>query len=169
MLIMGRVANFDIAKKNGAKFIVHTSEAEVKMLGTEFNVNTRREQTKVILHEGKVKLLAGNAQPVIMKPGEMATVLNSFQSIQLKMAKPEQYDVWRESLVTLNDRTVLEIAEMLEDTYGVSLTFEDSLILSRKLSGKLVIKSTNDFVENFATILDVKVQTTPKGHILKRH
>ena len=72
-------AFFDIAKKNGAKFIVHTSEAEVEVLGTEFNVNTRRKQTKVILHEGKVKLLAGNAQPVIMKPGEMATVLNNFQ------------------------------------------------------------------------------------------
>ena len=162
-------AYFDIAKKNGAKFIVHTSEAEVEVLGTEFNVNTRREQTKVILHEGKVKLLAGNAKPVIMKPGEMATVLNNFQPIQLKMVKPEQYDVWRESLVTLNDRTVLEIAEMLEDTYGVTLTFEDSLMLNKKLSGKLVIKSTNDFVENLATILDVKVQTTEKGYILKRY
>lgn len=162
-------AYFDIAKKNGAKFLVHTSEAEVEVLGTEFNVNTRRKQTKVILHEGKVKLLAGNAQPVIMKPGEMATVLNNFQPIQLKMVKPEQYDIWQESLVSLNDKSVLEIAEMLEDTYGVTLTFEDSLILNKKLSGKLLIKSTDDFVENLATILDVKVQTTEKGYILRHY
>jgi transmembrane sensor len=162
-------AYFDIAKKNGAKFIVHTSEAEVEVLGTEFNVNTRRKQTKVILHEGKVKLLAGNAQPVIMKPGEMATVLNNFQPIQLTMVKPEQYDVWKESLAILNDKTVLEIAEMLEDTYGVTLTFEDSLMLHKKLSGKLVIKSTDDFVDNLATILDVKVQKTEKGYILKHY
>lgn len=162
-------AYFDIAKKNGAKFLVHTSEAEVEVLGTEFNVNTRRKQTKVILHEGKVKLLAGNAQPVIMKPGEMATVLNNFQPIQLKMVKPEQYNVWQESLVTLNDKSVLEIAEMLEDTYGVTLTFEDSLILNKRLSGKLLIKSTDDFVENLATILDVKVQTTEKGYILRHY
>ena len=162
-------AYFDIAKKNGAKFIVHTSEAEVEVLGTEFNINTRRKQTKVVLHEGKVKLLAGNAQPVIMKPGEMATVLNNFQPIQLKIVKPEQYDVWRESLVTLDEKSVLEIAEMLEDSYGVTLTFEDSLILSKKLSGKLVIKSTADFVENLATILDVKVQTTEKGYILRHY
>lgn len=162
-------AYFDIAKKNGAKFLVHTSEAEVEVLGTEFNVNTRRKQTKVILHEGKVKLLAGNAQPVIMKPGEMATVLNNFQPIQLKTVKPEQYDIWQESLVTLNDKSVLEIAEMLEDTYGVTLTFEDSLILNKKLSGKLLIKSTDDFVENLATILDVKVQTTEKGYILRHY
>lgn len=162
-------AYFDIAKKNGAKFIVHTSEAEVEVLGTEFNVNTRRKQTKVILHEGKVKLLAGNAQPVIMKPGEMATVLNNFQPIQLKMVKPEQYDIWQESLVSLNDKSVLEIAEMLEDTYGVTLTFEDSLFLNKKLSGKLLIKSTDDFVENLATILDMKVQTTEKGYILRHY
>lgn len=162
-------AYFNIAKKNGSKFIVHTSETEIEVLGTEFNVNTRRKQTKVILHEGKVRLLAGNAKPVIMKPGEMATVINNFQPIQLKMVKPELYAVWRESVVTLDDKTVLEIAEMLEDTYGITLTFEDSSILSKKLSGKLIIKSTDDFVENFATILDVKVQPTEKGYILKNY
>jgi hypothetical protein len=57
----------------------------------------------------------------------MATVLYNFQPIQLKKWwKPDQYDM--ESLVTLNDRTVLEIAEMLEDTYGVTPTLSDSHI-----------------------------------------
>lgn len=162
-------AFFDIATLKGTKFIVHTPETQIEVLGTEFNVNTRRKKTKVILHEGKVKLLTGNAKPVIMKPGEMATVLNNSQAVQLKMVKPEQYGVWQESLVTLNDKSVLEIAEMLEDTYGVTLTFEDSLILNQKLSGKLIIKSTDDFVENLATILDLKVFTTEKGYIFKHY
>ena len=160
-------AYFDIAKLNGAKFIVHTPEAQVEVLGTEFNVSTRRKQTKVILHEGKVKLHTSNAQPVLMKPGDMATVSDKNQPIQLKMIQPEQYDVWRESVVVLDDRTMSEIVEMLEDTYGIVIQFENPLLLNKKLTGKLSLKPTDDFVENLATILDVEVEKTEKGYIFK--
>lgn len=160
-------AYFDIAKLNGAKFIVHTPEAQVEVLGTEFNVSTRRKSTKVILHEGKVKLHAVNAQPVVMKPGDMATVTTKNQPIELKIAAPQQYDTWKESLVILDNRTVGEVVEILEDTYGISIQFENPLLLTKKLTGQLSIKSTEEFVENLATILDVEVEKTDKGYLFK--
>ncbi len=67
-------AYFDIAKLNGAKFIVHTSEAEIEVLGTEFNVNTRSKKTKVVVHEGKVKLSVSSVQAVVKKTGDLSTV-----------------------------------------------------------------------------------------------
>lgn len=160
-------AYFDIAKLNGAKFIVHTPEAQVEVLGTEFNVSTRRKQTKVILHEGKVKLHTPNSKPVLMKPGDMATVSDKNKAIQLKMIQPEQYDVWRESVVVLDDKTISEIAEMLEDTYGIVIQFENSQFLNKKLTGKLSLKSTDDFVENLATILDIEAEKTEKGYLFR--
>ena len=163
-------AYFDIAKKNGAKFIVHTPEAQVEVLGTEFNVNTRRKQTQVILHEGKVKLQSAkpNTEAILMKPGDMATVSeNTKQAIQLKIVQPELYNVWRESVVILNDKTVAEIASILEDTYGIKIQFKDSTLLNKKLTGKLSLKSNEDFIENLAIILDVEVEKTEKGYIFK--
>jgi transmembrane sensor len=160
-------AYFDIEKLNGVKFIVHTREAQVEVLGTEFNVSTRRKQTKVILHEGKVKLHTSNAQPILMKPGDMATVSEKSEPIQLKMVQPDQYDVWRESVVVLDDRTISEIVEMMEDTYGIAMQFENPRLLNKKLSGKLSLKSTDDFIENLSTILDVEVEKTEKGYVFK--
>lgn len=160
-------AYFDIAKLNGAKFIVHTPEAQVEVLGTEFNVSTRRKQTKVILHEGKVKLHTSKAQPVLMKPGDMATISDKSQAIQLKIIQPEQYDVWRESVVVLDDKTISEVAEILEDTHGIVIQFDNPQLLNKKLTGKLSLKSTDDFIENLATILDVEVERTEKGYLFR--
>lgn len=160
-------AYFDIAKLNGAKFIVHTPEAQVEVLGTEFNVNTRRKSTRVVLHEGKVKLQAPNAQPVVMKPGDMATVSDKDQHIQLKIVAPKNYDSWKESVVILDDRPVSEIVQMLEDTYGISIQFENPLLLNKKLTGRLSLKSSDEFVENLATILETEVEKTEKGYFLK--
>ncbi len=54
--------------------MVHTPEATIEVLGTEFNVNTRHRQTHVVLHEGKVQLSALNETELVMKPGDMAVV-----------------------------------------------------------------------------------------------
>jgi transmembrane sensor len=160
-------AYFDIAKHKGTKFIVHTPETEVEVLGTEFNVNSRRQQTHVILHEGKVRLHAENVQDVIMKPGDMATVSHKNKTIQLISIKPEQYDVWRESVVVLDDKSVAQLLDILQDTYGIKIQFEDSTLLDKKLTGKLSIKSTDEFVENLATILDVETEKTENGYLFK--
>ncbi len=160
-------AYFDIAKRNGAKFIVHTSEVEVEVLGTEFNVNARRKQTKVILYEGKVKLVSPNAMPLVMKPGDMVTVSDKKIPIQIKTVQPEQFDFWRNSMLDLDNKTVAEVVEILEDTFGISIEFENSQLLNKKLSGKLNLKSTDDLIENLALILDTDVTKTPKGYVFK--
>ncbi|GGM90185.1 hypothetical protein GCM10010967_23900 [Dyadobacter beijingensis] len=160
-------AYFDIAKRNGAKFIVHTPEAQVEVLGTEFNVMARRQNTKVVLHEGKVKLHAANAPAVVMKPGDMATVTERKEPIRLQSVRPELYDSWKESMVVLDGKPVVEITQMLLDNYGISVTFADTNFLSKKLDGKLSLQSTDDFITNLATILDLEIEKRGKDYVFR--
>jgi transmembrane sensor len=84
-------AYFEVAKKEVThqKFIVHTRDIDVEVLGTRFNVNTRHEKSIVSLEEGKIRLTLNNtvkatlktkatAQVLEMKPGEMGTQRISF-------------------------------------------------------------------------------------------
>jgi ferric-dicitrate binding protein FerR (iron transport regulator) len=73
-------AFFQVTKKgaapgggtDGARFVVHTGQVDVAVLGTRFNVTNRRGQTTVTLNEGKVKLEEGDLDgAVIMEPGEL--------------------------------------------------------------------------------------------------
>ena len=160
-------AYFAIAKRSGAKFVVHTQEAQIEVLGTEFNVVARRQNTKVVLHEGKVKLHSPNAPDVMMKPGDMATVTDKKRPIQLRVVRTELYDAWKESLIYLDDKPVSEIVEMFQDNYGVKISFADTSVLNKRLNGKLSLKSTDDFITNLATILDLELEKIDNNYHFK--
>ena len=151
-------AYFSVAKHNGAAFIVHTSEANVEVLGTQFNVNTRREQTSVVLHEGKVQLTTTSQPAVVMKPGDMATVSPQNRAIQLRKVQPAVYEAWKEAYIILDGKSLPEIVGILEDNFGVTIRLEDSLLVTKKLTGKLQTDVAGDCIENLATILDADVE-----------
>ena len=63
-----------------AKFVVHTGKVKVEVVGTRFNVRTRRSATKVVLSSGKVRLnirrdAAHDPEEVMMEPGELVAVV----------------------------------------------------------------------------------------------
>jgi len=69
------------------KFVVATSNLEVEVLGTEFDVQTRMEQTRVFLNSGEVQLkINGRSGPISMTPGEM--VEYSLPSGEVKSSRP---------------------------------------------------------------------------------
>ncbi|WP_020601678.1 FecR family protein [Spirosoma spitsbergense] len=159
---------FDIAKRKGAKFIVHTAEAQIEVLGTEFDVNSRRAQTNVVLHEGKVQLTANNAPPVVMKPGDMAIVTPHRPQIQLKRVQPAQYDAWKESYLVLDGKTLPEIINSLQDTFGVTIRLGDKQLADKKLSGKLRTSVIEDCIDNLALILDADVQKDGSTYVINQ-
>ncbi len=160
-------AYFDIAKRKGAKFVVHTPEAQVEVLGTEFNVNTRRDQTNVVLHEGKVQLSTKNQSAVVMKPGDMAIVSPKSQQIQLKRVLPDFYDAWKESYIILDGKSLPEIISSLQDTFGVIINLDDAQLADKKLTGKLRTDVADDCIENLAIILGADVKKTGDTYLFK--
>jgi ferric-dicitrate binding protein FerR (iron transport regulator) len=159
-------AYFDIAKRTGAKFIVHTDEANVEVLGTEFNVNTRRQQTNVVLHEGKVQL-STDSQSTVMKPGDMAIVTPKSRSIQLKRVQPDVYDTWKASYIILDNKSLPEIINVLEDKFGITIKLEDARLANKKLTGKLRTEVAEDCLENLAIIVEADVTKAGDTYLFK--
>ncbi|MFD2934747.1 FecR family protein [Spirosoma flavum] len=160
-------AYFDIAKRKGAKFIVHTPEAQIEVLGTEFNVNTRRDETHVVLEEGKVQLSTDNQSMVVMKPGDMATVSPKNRQIKLKRVQPELYDAWKESYLILDGKSLPEIIRNLEDAFGVKIKLEDAQLADKRLTGKLRTEVAEDCIDNLSIILDANVKKEGDTYVFK--
>lgn len=131
---------FDVKHRNGQKFIVRTEQAEVEVLGTEFNVSERRGNTEVILNTGKVALHLLE-EKVLMDPGEKVSYDASTKKVEKKIVNPELLTSWRKNELIFEATPISEIALLLEDNYGYKVKYEDQQIKRLLFSGR--IKSDN--------------------------
>lgn len=133
---------FSIAKKpNHVRFLVHANNVNVEVLGTKFNVNNRRGNTEVVLSEGSVRLTSDlhkkeNAV-LYMKPGEMVSLSPRDTTFKRKVVVPEKYSAWQSNKLVFEDTPLYEVAQKLEDYYGVQIVIQDKTIADRQLTGTL--------------------------------
>lgn len=129
---------FEVTKKEDAmKFIVHTDNFDVEVLGTKFNVNNRRGKTEVMLAEGKVKLVAKDRQPLIMKPGDQVSLSETEDHYKKQVVAPEKLESWRKHKLSFEDTPLWEVAQTIEEYYGVKVIIADPELGRRHFTGTL--------------------------------
>ena len=136
------------------KFIVHSKNIEVEVLGTEFNVNNRRGKSQVVLQSGKVKLnlnqeeltMKGEqGEGLVMKPGDLVEVSDKDTRITKKVVKPEHYSAWTNDVLIFDKMPLSEVFEMIQDNYGYNVIVLDEGIEQRLFTAE--ISSTDlDFI-----------------------
>ncbi|MFY0631664.1 MAG: FecR family protein [Flavobacteriaceae bacterium] len=129
-------AYFKVEKKpsTNAKFWVNTRDLTVEVYGTEFNVNTRQDETDVMLDEGSIYLLLKNGTSKKMVPGDLATYsVKKEKIVHKKTTENTIYSTWRDGTFIFNGITLEEVMQNLEATYGVSFHF-----LNEKTKKKII-------------------------------
>jgi ferric-dicitrate binding protein FerR (iron transport regulator) len=156
-------AYFKVRKKKGfgnARFIVHTKDLNVEVLGTSFNVKTRKESTQVVLTEGKVKidpLHQPEPQAVYMAPGE-SVVVQEERKITKTTVNPELYSAWKSDELVLNKTSLREIGNFVEQTYGLTVRYENDSLPDLVLDGTALPTDNRDyFLRAVSVALDLEV------------
>ncbi len=160
-------AFFRVARVTGSRFVVTTPEANVEVIGTEFNVNSRRQNTRVVLTKGEIALSGiKNSHPVRLRPGDMAVVTNGSGRLVPVKVNTSHHTSWMDRIMILKDTPVSEVVAGAEDSFGVKIEFAEPALLEKKLSGKLPIENAADFIENLALILDLQATDLENGYLL---
>ncbi|MES2848982.1 MAG: FecR domain-containing protein [Bacteroidota bacterium] len=168
-------AFFEVEKKLAThqKFVVHTKDIDVEVLGTKFNVNTRHEKAIVSLEEGKIKLsLNGETRSVLkkkykdeaieMKPGEVVK-LDTVSGIQL--AREQQINFhsgWLRNEFHFNNTSLKEVGTMINDIYGYTLVVQDEELLKRTISGDLRADNLQELVKVLQLAFKLKMKIENK-------
>jgi len=128
-------AFFEVRKKDeanqqneaaeGLKFLVFTSNFNVEVLGTSFNVKDRGDRASVVLNTGKVRLQKKTeSDDIEMKPGDRVAVSSESDGLVTKAVDPELYSSWTKNKLVFERTPLPEIARLLEDNYGLDVTFK---------------------------------------------
>ncbi len=169
-------AFFEIAKvaakdKNPLKFIVHTDNLEVEVLGTQFNVNTRRTATKVVLTEGKVRLNLAQTekkQPVNMMPGEMVIYNPAQKILKRENVNLNVYTAWKQQELVFEDTPVSEIIDLLEDNYGLKINLQNKKAGQRRYTGTFKNPDPDIILMAVTALFDLKMERNDHEITLKQ-
>lgn len=127
-------AYFEVAKMKGMPFHVTINEmAEVKVLGTHFNINAYEPELgiKTTLLEGSVQasLLGTGRAPdyVVLKPGQQAEVTND-QKIKLnESVNTDQVMAWKNGLFNFENASLEEVMRQLARWYNIEVAYEQDI------------------------------------------
>jgi transmembrane sensor len=163
-------AFFAVVHKNDHQnFLVHTDELHVEVLGTKFDVNSRRGKTRVVLEEGRVKLnlRSPDSEPFIMKPGELVEFTETDPQPKKKIVDPDNYLSWKNNRLIFVSTSLLDIAHLLEDNYGYHVTFADEELDSRKFTGSASSDNVEELLQKLSIVFGLDIQKDNKNLIIQ--
>lgn len=117
---------FDIAKNPNKAFIINAKNAEVKVLGTSFNINAATNKVEVLVKTGKVQFSSINkpANKLILTPGEFASLQAS--NLEKIVSRDDNYLSWKTRQIIFKNTELQEVAKVLNRTYQVQISFENN-------------------------------------------
>jgi transmembrane sensor len=174
-------AYFQVQKKASAagKFVVHTKEVDVEVLGTKFNVNTRRQRAVVSLEEGKVRLSMNGVVTsvmekkagLVMRPGQVAEVDDDLQTKVNEDKDVAERSDWSRHEFHFDHTSLGEIAHLVQDTYGYEMVMEDSTMLGKQISdaGGVRVSDVRDLVKVLIVASGYNMQIKDKKIFVTKH
>ena len=127
------------------RFVVHTPQMAIEVVGTTFNVRNRKKQTQVVLKTGKVKLHLQQDnrgdqadKPIWMQPGDLVSFSENDHTLERRIVPTtDPYASWKDHYLTFNDTPMSDIVSMLEDTYGFTVTIKNPELRKKRFNGKV--------------------------------
>jgi transmembrane sensor len=148
-------AFFEVKPDASSTFVITAGNAQIKVLGTSFNVCAYpdEETVDVVVETGKVQVICkANAQTtannLILTPGEKGTVSNKDLTLEKTINADRNISAWRTRQFVFDETPLSDVVTALEKVYFTNIQIVDPAINTLVLTA-----SFNDQPVDF--ILDV--------------
>ena len=160
-------AFFEVTPNPEKPFIINAGNAQVKVVGTSFNVSAypENETVEVIVKTGKVQITSKNADEistakhVYLTPGEKGTLSNKNSVVDKSENSNPNYLAWKTHDFIFDEVPLNEVFKCLEKTYHVNIEVSEPKLNDLKLNAQFD-KKPIDFILNVVSLtfnLDLSV------------
>lgn len=167
-------AFFEVKPNKEKPFIIHAGNAQIKVLGTSFNVCAypSAKSVEVIVKTGKVQVLNKASETkqnneLILNPGEKGTLVLSSNALLKTTNQNPNFIAWKTHDLIFRATSLGEVISNLENVYKVNIRLDDP-----KLNGLLLTAHFNDYSLDFIlkvieTTFQMETQVIDGQYILK--
>ncbi|HFC76965.1 MAG TPA: DUF4974 domain-containing protein [Candidatus Moranbacteria bacterium] len=155
-------------KKGANKFVVHTSDLDIEVLGTKFNVKSRKQKTTVVLTEGKIQLSPtqqdASSNKIEMIPDKRIVYHAQTKSLKETDVNTKLFTSWVDGVIVCEEKPLSELIEIIEETHGIDVIVENQDLLNIKLGGTLPNDNPDTFIKSIQILLaKKKIKVVRKG------
>jgi transmembrane sensor len=151
-------AYFKVSKNKDKPFVVNTKYAQIKVLGTVFNLKAYSGESNIetTLEEGSVafSLNGSETKPVVLKPGEQLVYNIQEKKITLGMVETYLHTAWKDGKFVFKDADLRTIITELERLYDVRIHFDNDSLSNLHFRGMF------EYEQNIFSALETLERTT---------
>lgn len=130
-------AYFKVKADSLHPFIVEVNGVEVKALGTEFNVNTRKkDKIESVLVKGEIDVRKGECGALI-HPNQLAVYDLQTNRIEVAHVDVRKYISWKDGDFVFSDDRLEEVMDKISLWYDCSVFYVDPSLKDVRLSGDM--------------------------------
>lgn len=158
-------AYFEVAKNKAKPFIVKTPDAQTRVLGTHFNINTYNGRTKTTLLEGSISF-ANKKENLLLKPGHYVENLNN--TLKTGIADVARDLSWRNNEFYFKEDNIKYITDQLQRWYDIQVEFGQGISMKTGYTGRIKRTATlQEVVEMLNYVVDLKLEIKNKVLLVK--
>jgi len=120
-------AFFEVSPDRNKPFIIHAGKADIQVVGTSFNVDTRtgKQAVEVYVSTGIVELCEAEnkVNQVILHPGELGSV--TLNKVQSRKCENENPIAWKTGVMDFRDTRLSEAVRILSEIYQVDIVCQE--------------------------------------------
>lgn len=155
------------------RFIVHGNGIDIQVLGTSFNVKSRRNKTNIALLSGKIEVSSSDKAAVVsggivMLPGDYVEYSGQKLLTKKKLLRPHKAATWTVREITFTDPSLNDIMENLQDNYGYAVNVEDQHLMNMKIEGEISVTSVQELLAVVSSSLGISIEESGKEIIITR-
>ena len=145
---------FEVAKDKEHPFIVSAGEVRVKVLGTQFNVQSYAKDRHITatLVEGSVAVSnTRNEEAFVLEPNQEAVFCKETGSLHKEVVSSVSDEIaWRDGKLLFNDKTLHQVASELANYFNVQINISNPALETYRLTARF---EQNESVEDVLNIL----------------
>jgi len=137
----------EVAPDGKKPFHVRTSDFDVKVYGTKFNVSTYADSPQsVVLVEGRVSLKSENKKETFLSPSEQA-LYDDNGTFNRQKVDVNQFISWKDGYLEFDKTPMTEVLKQIGRYYNLSFDFDkDVNLYKRTCTGKIHLSENLDNV-----------------------
>jgi transmembrane sensor len=151
---------FDIKKDSAHPFIIQTEDAQVKVMGTSFNVKaySTESETEVFVVTGKVSLATRDlSESIILTPG-VTGILNG-KDHRLINETQDDYNhlAWKNKQLVFKKTPLHKVVKALRSYFRKDIHVVNEMLLDCRFTGSFNDPTLDEVVETLSLALDLQV------------